>query len=288
MNEGPMVNFNALKKPYLIAEIGINHNADMQIAKRLIDASFACQWHCVKFQKRDPDICVPEAQKNVMRKTPWGEMTYLEYRKKLEFGKKEFAYIDSYCKEKPITWTASVWDIPSLAFIEKFNVPFIKIPSAKLTDFDLLRESCSFKKPVILSTGMSSLQEIDKAVAILEKKAPQFVLMHTNSAYPAPFEELNVRCIQTLKKRYRCTVGYSGHEYDVEPTVYAVVLGAMVIERHITLSHTLWGTDQASSLEVMGMDILRKRIENADVALGDGKKTITPSEIPIRKKLRGN
>lgn len=283
-----MVNFNALKKPYLIAEIGINHNADMQIAKRLIDASFACQWHCVKFQKRDPDICVPEAQKNVMRKTPWGEMTYLEYRKKLEFGKKEFAYIDSYCKEKPITWTASVWDIPSLAFIEKFNVPFIKIPSAKLTDFDLLRESCSFKKPVILSTGMSSLQEIDKAVAILEKKAPQFVLMHTNSAYPAPFEELNVRCIQTLKKRYRCTVGYSGHEYDVEPTVYAVVLGAMVIERHITLSHTLWGTDQASSLEVMGMDILRKRIENADVALGDGKKTITPSEIPIRKKLRGN
>jgi len=282
-----MIDFSNLKKPYLIAEIGINHNGDIQIAKRLIDSAFACQWDCVKFQKREPNICVPEDQKNVIRETPWGKMTYLEYRGKIEFGKKEYDYIDKYCKEKPIDWTASVWDIPSVEFIAQYDVPFIKIPSAKITEKELIEKACLTGKTIVLSTGMSTIEEIDEAVNILNKKAKQFVLMYTNSAYPTPMNELNIKCIQTLRGRYKCAVGYSGHEYDLEPTVFATVLGAMIIERHVTLDHKMWGTDQAASVEVMGMDMLCKRIKNVNIILGDGVKTVTPSEIPIRKKLCG-
>lgn len=281
------VDFKNLKTPYLIAEIGINHNGDLQIAKKLIDAAFACQWDCVKFQKRDPDLCVPEDQKNVLRETPWGKMTYLEYKKRIEFGEKEYDYIAKYCKEKPIDWTASVWDLPSLRFIAQYDIPFIKIPSAKITDKELLLEACKTGKPLIVSTGMSTLEEIDRAVEILEKYHANYVLMHCNSAYPTPKNELNLKCIKTLQKRYKCPIGYSGHEEDLEPTIYAAVLGARIIERHITLDHNMWGTDQASSLEVMGMDILRKRIRDIDSILGDGKKRVTDSEREIRKKLRG-
>lgn len=173
-----MINFNSLEKPYFIAEIGINHNGDLQIAKKLIDATFACQWDCVKFQKREPEICVPENQKNIIRDTPWGKMTYLEYKHKIEFGKKEYDYIDQYCKEKPIKWTASVWDIPSLKFIANYDVPFMKIPSSKLTDKELITQACKVKKPLIVSTGMSTIEEIDEAVSILEKYACKYVLMH--------------------------------------------------------------------------------------------------------------
>lgn len=282
-----MVDLNNLKMPYFIAEIGINHNGDLQVAKRLIDATFACQWNCVKFQKRNPDICVPDNQKNIMRETPWGKMTYLEYRKKVEFGEKEYDYISNYCKEKPIDWTASVWDIPSVEFISQYDVPFIKIPSAKITEKEMLIKSCQTKKPIILSTGMSTLEEIDEAVNILEKHASQYVLMYTNSAYPTPINELNIRCITTLKERYKCPIGYSGHEYDLEPTVFAAVLGVKIIERHITIDHNMWGTDQAASLEVTGMDILRKRIKDVDIILGDKMKKITESEVKVRKKLRG-
>lgn len=281
-----MVDFENLKKPYLIAEIGINHNGDLQIAKKLIDAVFACQWDCVKFQKRDPDICVPEHQKAVMRDTPWGRMTYLEYRKKIEFNKKHYDYIDRYCREKPLAWTASVWDVPSLRFIADYDVPFLKIPSAKLTDKELLIETAKLRKPMVISTGMSTLKEIDIAVNIAEKYGDSFVLMYTNSAYPTPKDELNIRCIQTLRDRYKCVVGYSGHEDDLEPTVFAVALGAMVIERHITLDHKMWGTDQQASVEVMGMDILCKRIRNVKDILGDGAKKISKSEIPVRERLR--
>jgi len=281
------VDFKKLKEPYLIAEVGINHNGDIGIAKKLIDASFACQWDCVKFQKKDPDICVPDHQKNSPKETPWGKMTYLEYKKRMEFGKKEYDYIDRYCKEKPINWTASAWDLPSLEFINNYNVSFIKIPSAKITDEELLTQAAKTGKPLVVSTGMSTIEEIDRAVSILDKYSTQYVLMHCNSAYPAPIDEINLKCIQTLNNRYNCPIGYSGHEYDLEPTIYAAALGARIIERHITLDHKMWGTDQASSVEVMGMDILRKRIRNIDLILGDGEKRVTFSEEEVRKKLRG-
>lgn len=281
-----IIDFKNLKSPYLIAEIGINHNGDLQIAKKLIDAVFASQWSCVKFQKKEPDIAVPDHQKNMPKETPWGKMTYLEYKKKIEFGKKEYDYINRYCKEKPLDWTASVWDLPSLEFILNYDVSFIKIPSAKLTEKELITEAAKSGKPLVVSTGMSTIEEIDEAVEILEKYASQYLLMHCNSAYPAPHSELNIKCIQTLKERYKCPIGYSGHEYDLEPTVFAAILGAKVIERHITLGHTMWGTDQSSSLEVTGMDILAKRIKDINLVLGDGIKKVYESEKPALDKLR--
>lgn len=282
------MDFNDLKKVYLIAEVGINHNGDLQLAKKLIDATSACQWDCVKFQKREPEICVPEHQKNQPKETPWGKMTYLEYKKKIEFEKKEYDYIDKYCKEKPIDWTVSVWDIPSLRFIANYDVPFIKIPSAKLTDKELLMQACLTGKPLMLSSGMSTLQEIDEAVDILEKHSSQYILMHCNSAYPAPHDELNLKCIQTLRERYKCVIGYSGHEHNLEPSVCAATLGARVIEKHITLDHNMWGTDQSSSLEVLAVDMLRKRVADIDIILGNGEKKVTKNEEEIRKKLRGD
>lgn len=277
------------KPVFMIAEIGINHNGDMQIAKKLIDATFACNWHCVKFQKRTPEICVPEKQKNIPRETPWGKITYIEYRRKVELGKAEYDYIDRYCKEKPILWSASVWDLPSLDFLLEFGVPFIKIPSAKLTDHELLGAAASSGSPVVLSTGMSTLDEIDSAVGILEKHSSgNFILMHTNSAYPAPPEDLNLNVIKFLKDKYNCVIGYSGHEYDLEPSVIAVSLGARMIERHVTLNHLMWGSDQSASLEVHAMDMLHKRIRDVNTVMGDGIKRITPAEMESRKKLRGD
>ena len=273
---------------YMIAEIGLNHNGDIQIAKKLLDAVFATNWDCAKFQKRTPAICVPESQKSVMRDTPWGRMTYLEYRYKVEFEKEQYDYIDRYCQEKPIAWTASVWDLQSLAFILGYDVPFIKIPSAKLTEHECLLEAAKSGKPVVLSTGMSTVPEVDAAVELLEKHAGGgYALMHTNSAYPAPPEELNLRVINFLKERYGCIVGYSGHEEDLEPSVIAVSLGASLIERHVTLDHHMWGSDHFASLEVHGMSLLLKRIQNIKVILGDGVKKLTGKETEVRKKLRG-
>lgn len=273
---------------YMIAEIGLNHNGDMQIAKKLIDAAFATNWDCVKFQKRTPEICVPDHQKSVMRETPWGRMTYLEYRYKVEFEKKEYDYIDTYCKAKPIAWTASVWDLKSLEFLLQYNVPFIKIPSAKLTEHEYLVEAAKSGKPVILSTGMSTIDEIDDAVNVMIKNSKDnYILMHTNSSYPAPPEELNLKVIKLLKDRYDCIIGYSGHEFDLEPTVIAASLGASIIERHVTIDHNMWGSDQFASLEVHAMDMLRKRIKNVDLILGDGIKKLTEKELEVRKKLRG-
>ncbi len=283
-----MVDFSKLKKTYLIGEIGINHNGDMQIAKKLIDAVFACNWDCAKFQKRNPDICVPEHQKNKMRETPWGNIKYIDYKYKVEFGQNEYDYINKYCQEKPIDWTASVWDYDSLDFLMQYDLPFLKIPSAMISDTKLVEECAKSGVAICISSGMSSLEEVDKAVNSVMKFTDNFVLMHTNSSYPTPPEELNLSLIPFYKERYNCTVGYSGHEEKLEPTVIAVTLGAKVIERHITLSHNLWGTDQKSSVEVVGMDILRKRIENVDLVIGTPIKEVTKSEIPIRKKLRGD
>ena len=273
---------------FMIAEVGLNHNGELGIAKKLIDAAFACNWHCVKFQKRTPEICVPDHQKSVIRDTPWGKMTYLEYRHRVEFGEKEYSYIDEYCREKPIFWTTSVWDLPSLQFVLRYDVPFIKIPSAKLVSTDLLCAAAKTGKPVVLSTGMSTVEEIDEAVTMLNEFAPgNYVLMHTNSTYPTPPDELNLLTLKFLKDRYDCVVGYSGHEYDLEPSVIAVALGARIVERHVTLDHTMWGSDHFASLEVHAMDLLHKRLKQISVILGDGVKRLTENEIQIRKKLRG-
>ncbi|MCM1153903.1 MAG: N-acetylneuraminate synthase family protein [Roseburia sp.] len=274
--------------PYIIAEIGINHNGDLQIAKKLIDAANACRWDCVKFQKREPDISVPDSQKNVMRDTPWGRITYLEYKKKIEFGKNEYDYIDKYCKDKPIAWTASPWDLPSLEFLLNYDLPFIKIASASNMDKNLLQAACESKKTLLVSTGMSTLQELDDLVDFLEKYSDgRFILMHTNSTYPTPAAELNLRMITTLKERYQCLVGYSGHEIDLEPTVVAVSLGAKVIERHVTLDHNMWGTDQSASLSVAAMAMLHGRMKEILLMLGNGEKVITETEKAVRIKLRG-
>lgn len=279
---------NENSEPYFIAEIGINHNGDLQLAKKLIDAANATQWNCVKFQKRTPDLAIPEGQKMMIRSTPWGEMTYLEYKKRIELKKEDYDYIDRYCKEKPIAWTASPWDLPSLEFLTNYEVPFIKIASATNTNHEILIQACKTKKPIILSTGMSTIEEVDEAVNILEKySSGNYILLHTNSSYPTKSEEMNLLMIRTLKERYGCIVGYSGHEIDLEPSVIATSLGAKVIERHITLSHNLWGTDQAASLEIQGMAMLKRRISNINIMLGDGMKKVTESEIPIRQKLRG-
>lgn len=272
---------------FFIAEIGINHNADMTVIKKLIDSSFACDWNCVKFQKRVPELAVPEQQKDVMRNTPWGEMTYLEYKKRIELGKEEYDFIDDYCKEKPILWSASPWDMPSLDFLLQYDIPFIKIASASLTNSELLKKATLTGLPIILSTGMSTLEEVDNAVNVLEKYGEgRYVLMHTNSAYPAKLEELNLRAIEKLHERYDCIVGYSGHEYELEPTVVATSLGAKVIERHITLNHNMWGTDQKSSLEMRGMDFLYRRVRQMEQCLGEKKIFVTEREIPVREKLR--
>ena len=273
---------------YLIAEIGINHNGDLQIAKKLIDATWVIGWNCAKFQKRSPDIAVPDAQKNVLRQTPWGEMTYLKYKEKIEFQKKEYDYINKYCKEKPLDWTASVWDLPSLEFLMQYDIPFIKIPSAKITDKTLVEQSAKMGKPLFVSTGMSSIQEIDDAVNIVEKHlSKNYVLFHCNSSYPAKMDELNLNMIKTLKERYNCLVGYSGHEEEIMPSTIAPIYGACVIERHITLDRNMWGTDQKSSVEVRGMDYLIRRVRAVKQFSGDGVKRITDEELKIRKKLSG-
>ncbi len=278
-----------MKKTYIIAEIGINHNGDLDIAKRLIDIAHLSGCNAVKFQKRNPDVCVPEHQKSVMRDTPWGKMTYLDYKYKVEFGKEEYDEIDSYCKKIGIEWSASPWDLDSLEFLNQYDIPFIKIPSAMLTNDELLTATAKTGKRIILSTGMSVIEEIDNAVNILETycKDRNFALLHCVSTYPAKLEELNLSCIQTLKNRYKCEVGYSGHEFRLNPSVAAIYFGATIIERHITLDRTMWGTDQMCSVEPQGLIKLVIGIRDLEKCIGNGDISISDGEIEIRKKLRG-
>lgn len=273
---------------YIIAEIGINHNGDINIAKRLISIAHFAGCDCVKFQKRTPDICVPDNQRLKEKETPWGKMTYIDYRKRIEFGKKEYDEIDEFCRNTGIPWTASVWDKPSIDFFENYSVPFLKIPSACLTDMELLRYAKMFSirnnTAIFLSTGMSTYKEIDKAVSIL--KGCEYSLLHCNSSYPAKVEELNLACIPEMKKRYQCPIGYSGHEFHTGTTVAAVYLGATIIERHITLNRTLWGSDQFASVEPEGIITLVRAIRDLEKAIGDGHKKISDSEKPLIEKLR--
>ena len=273
-----------MSKTYIIAEIGINHNGDLDIAKKLIDVAKSTGCDSVKFQKRNPDVCVPEHQKQIMRETPWGRMTYLDYKYKVEFGKDEYDEIDRYCREKNIDWSASPWDIDSLIFLLNYDLSYIKIPSAMLTNDKLLKATASTGKKVILSTGMSTIEEIDKAVDILGDC--DYTLLQCNSVYPAPNEDLNLRCIHTLRDRYNCEVGYSGHERGLQVSVASVALGASIVERHITLDRTMWGTDQSASLEPAGLNTLVRDIRIIEKALGDGVKKVTEQEKPIKKKLR--
>lgn len=269
---------------YIIGEIGLNHNGDVGIAKRLIDVASLAGCQAVKFQKRTPDTCVPEEHKNLMRETPWGLMTYLEYRHRVEFGESEYAEIDAYCKSKGIDWFCSPWDAESVRFLERFNPSCYKVASACLTDLELLRELRACGRPVILSTGMSTLEEIDTAVEALDRG--RLMLMHTTSSYPAASYELNLRVIPELADRYSLPVGYSGHEKGLQASYAAVALGACSVERHITLDRTMWGSDQAASLEPSGLIRLVRDIRVVEQALGDGVKRVYDSEKPILAKLR--
>ena len=275
-------------KIYVIAEIGINHNGSLEIAKQLIDIAKVAGCDVVKFQKRNPDVCVPEHQKKIMRDTPWGKMTYLDYKYKVEFNRSDYDEIDEYCKSKDIHWSASPWDIDSLNFLIEYDIPFIKIPSALLTNLELIKESAKKSKELIISTGMSTMEEVDLAVDAIKNANSncKYSILHCNSTYPAPIEDLNLKCIQTLEKKYNCPVGYSGHEFGLTTTIASICMGATIIERHITLDRTMWGTDQMCSVEPQGLIKLVRGIKELSLAIGDGEKRVTEKEKEIRKKLR--
>jgi len=281
--------FKNLKNPYLIAEIGINHNGDIDIAKKLISATHASNWNCAKFQKRNPDVCVPEDQKSIMRDTPWGKMKYIDYKYKVEFEKKEYDVINKQCLENSIDWTASVWDYDSLDFIvNNYNVKFLKIPSAINGSHEFLIDACKTNIPIVVSLGMADLKKSDEIVNILNKYSSDFCIMHTNSAYPAPHEDLNLSLIPFFIDRYGCIVGYSGHEEDLDPSIVAISLGAKVLERHVTLDHNMWGSDHKCSLEVHAMVMLQKRIADINKIIGKPNKKVFDSELPFIKKLKND
>jgi N-acetylneuraminate synthase len=285
-----------MKKTYIIAEIGINHQGDINIAKRLIDIAAAAGCDAVKFQKRNPDVCVPEEQKGKPRTWQGKEMTYLEYKHLIEFGKEEYDEIDDYCKKQNIAWSASPWDMDSLRFLERYDIPFIKLPSAMLTNDELLEGCVRSGKRVIFSTGMSTQEEIDHAVEVLRQAKKDYVslddepigLLHCNSTYPAPVNELNLSAIQTLDIKYPdFEIGYSGHEMTLGTTVAAIYMGASIIERHITLDRNMEGSDHSASVTPWGLFKLVSGIRELEAAHGDGLVTVTESEKPVREKLRG-
>ena len=269
---------------YIIAEIGINHNGDLDITKQMIDAAAHAGVDAVKFQKRTPEICTPLEQQKQMRETPWGYITYLDYRYKVEFGEKEYLEIDRYCKKKGIDWFASVWDEQAVDFMEQFDTPAYKIPSASITDHNLLRHTRKTGRPLVISTGMSTIEQIRAAVEVVSTE--NLAITHCTSTYPCEPEELNLRMIRTLRDEFPCPVGYSGHEVGLVPPQVAVALGASMIERHLTLDRAMWGSDQAASVEPSGFERLVKYVRVAEASLGDGVKRVYESELSSLKKLR--
>lgn len=270
---------------FVIAEIGINHNGSVKIAKSLIDGAVSAGCDAVKFQKRTPEICVPRDQWGIERDTPWGRMTYIDYRHRMEFSREDFTEIVDYCKSKRIVWFSSCWDEDAVDFIEYFEPVIYKIASASLTDHDLLRKHASLGKPCILSTGMSTMDEILEAVEVFG--TDNLTLAHATSAYPCNPGELNLKMITTLRAIFpEMPIGYSGHETGLAPSYAAVALGAAFIERHITLDRAMWGTDQAASVEVSGFTKLIDNIRDIELSLGDGIKKLYDSELSSRKKLR--
>jgi len=268
---------------FVVAEIGINHNGDLSLAKKLIDVAVASGCNAVKFQKRTVDVVYTAAELAKPRENPFGA-TNGDLKRALEFGAIQYGEIDAYCREKGITWFASPWDEASVDFLEKFNVPCHKVASASLTDDNLLRHIRATKKPVIISTGMSTLAQIDHAVDVLGIR--DLIILHATSTYPANYDELNLKVIPVLSKRFNVPVGYSGHETGIPSSVAAVALGACMVERHLTLDRAMWGSDQAASLEPNGMQRLMRDIRLVETAMGDGQKRLLDREVPIMEKLR--
>lgn len=269
---------------YVVAEIGINHNGDLNIAKELILAAKDAGVDAVKFQKRTPEVCVPKEQQSQMRETPWGYITYLEYRYKVEFNKEDYQEIDKLCKEIGIDWFVSVWDTNSVDFIEQFSPVCYKLPSASLTDHELLLKVRETGRPLILSTGMSTADQIDDAVKVVGSE--NLLVTHATSAYPCDPHELNLKMVQTLRDKYACPIGYSGHEVGLVTSVVAVAMGACLVERHFTLDRAMWGNDQAASVEPGGFRKLVKYIRVTEQAMGDGVKKVYDSELSSLNKLR--
>jgi N-acetylneuraminate synthase len=270
---------------YVIAEIGINHNGSLDLTKKLIEGALFAGCDAVKFQKRTPDLSVPRDQWSVERETPWGRMTYMEYRRRMEFGQDAFAEIDRYCRTRGIDWFASCWDEDAVDFMAQFDPPLYKAPSASLTDHPLLSKMKATGKPLMISTGMSTAYEISETAKALGVE--NLLIAHSTSAYPCKLEELNLRMLHTLQHQFPSVpVGYSGHEVGLAPTWAAVTMGACFVERHITLDRAMWGTDQAASVEVTGMHRLVRNIRDIEKCLGDGIKRVYESELPAQKKLR--
>ncbi|HTY07332.1 MAG TPA: N-acetylneuraminate synthase family protein [Gemmatimonadales bacterium] len=271
---------------YVLAEIGINHNGSLELAKKLIDGAVAAGCDAVKFQKRTPELCVPPEQRDMQRDTPWGRITYLEYRKKVEFNFSQYAELDRHCRDRGIAWTASCWDEQAVEFIAAFDPPFFKVASATLTNHELLRRLKSTGKPLMLSTGMSTLDEIDAAVDVVGRD--RLLLAHATSTYPCQPRELNLRMIDTLAARFPgVPIGYSGHETGLATTYAAVAMGACFVERHITLDRSLWGSDQAASVEIGGFMRLVRDIRAIEESVGDGVKRVYESEMGALRRLRG-
>jgi N-acetylneuraminate synthase len=271
--------------PFVIAEIGINHNGDMKIAKQLIDMAKEVDCDAVKFQKRALDIVYTKDVLDTPRESPWGKTTRAQ-KQGLEFGKKEYDEIDRYCRDKKIPWFASAWDIESQKFLQSYDLPYNKVASAMLTYTPILEMIAKERKHTFVSTGMATLEDIDKAVAVFNKYQCPFTLMHAVSNYPCEDNECNLLMIRTLRERYGCEVGYSGHDKGVIGAVLAVALGATVIEKHVTLDRTMYGTDQSASLEKRGMERVIRDARTVRAAFGSGTKTISDKEMAVAKKLR--
>ena len=273
------------KKPYLIAEIGINHNGSVAIAKKMIDAAKENNFDAVKFQKRDPDICVPEDQKYKMRDTPWGNITYLSYKKKIELNLNQLTILKNYAKKLKLDFSASCFDINSLNIVKKIN-NFNKVPSAMITNTVFLEHVAKQKKRTFISTGMCEMKDITRAVNIFKKNKCDYELMHCVSLYPCPEEKLNLQMIKTLRKKYKCKVGYSGHEPSVSPSFFAYMLCATSVERHITLDRSMWGTDQAASLSPDGMKMFGSIFNKIEKIFGDGIKRVPEEEKVMLQKFK--
>ena len=271
------------KPVFIAAELGINHNGDVEIAKQLIDVAVEAGCDAVKFQKRTIEIVYSKEELQKPRESPWGT-TFEDQKRGLEFGQEEYQIIDEYCRAKNILWFASCWDEDSVDFIDAFDPPCYKIASASLTDDSLLKHTRSKGKPILLSTGMSTLEQIHHAVDVLGEE--NLILLHCTSTYPSKLEELNLNVITTLKQQFSCPIGYSGHEIGVSSSIVAAVLGACMVERHLTLDRAMYGSDQAASLEPQGMKKLVRDIRELPTILGDGKKRVYKSELPIIQKLR--
>jgi N-acetylneuraminate synthase len=270
---------------FIIAEIGLNHNGDINIAKELIKKAQEAGCDAVKFQKRTPEVCTPRDQWDIERETPWGRMKYIDYRYKVEFGAEEYQMIDAYCKELGVVWFASCWDEESVDFLEQFKPALYKAASASLTDISLLQKKKNTGKPLIISTGMSTMDEINNAIDKIG--TDNLMIAHATSTYPCKPEELNLNMIHTLEKLFpNCPIGYSGHETGLSTTLATIPMGAKFIERHFTLDRSMWGSDQSASVEPGGMSKLVRDIRDIEAAMGDGIKKVYESELGPKSKLR--